>query len=91
MYHKIIKYCYLTYIRLFYICAHYNYFISFNKLDKFLIKNKAYFNLLYLNTFENFNYKSNFIKYKRKLPSKLINFSIFFYKNIVNYGYLKTL
>ena len=72
--------------RLFYISIFYKVFISFNKL---ILKTKAYSNTLFLNTFDNINYMSYFIKNKRKLPLKLVNFSIFFYKNILNYEYLR--
>ena len=72
--------------RLFYISIFYKVFISFNKL---ILKTKAYSNTLFLNTFDNINYMSYFIQSKRKLPLKLVNFSIFFYKNILNYEYLR--
>ena len=89
IYHKNIKYIYFKdFTKLFYICIFYRVFITFNKI---ILKGKNYLNILFLNSFDTLNYMSHFIKYKRKLPVKLITFSLYFYKNILNYVYLKKL
>ena len=69
-----------------YITIFYKIFILFNKM---IFKSQAYFNILLLNTFDILNYMSYFIRYKYKSSVKLINFSLFFYKNILHYEYLK--
>ena len=69
-----------------YISTFYKIYILFNRL---VLKNTAYYNILFLNTFDMLNFISHFIRYKYKSPVKLINFSIFFYKNILHYEYLK--
>lgn len=74
--------------KLFYISIFYKVFITFNKI---IFKNKVYSNILFLNALDILNYMPNFIKYKRKLPLKLVNFSLYFYKNILNYEYLRKL
>lgn len=72
--------------KLFYISIFYKNFIMFNKL---VLKSKVYFNILFFNTFDILNYMPYNSQYKRKSPVKLITFSIFFYKNILNYEYLR--
>jgi hypothetical protein len=74
------------FIKLFYISIFYKIFIMFNK---FISKSKVYFNILLLNAFDVLNYMPYYVQYKCKSPVKLINFSIFFYKNILNYEYLR--
>jgi hypothetical protein len=89
IYHKKLKYInFRNFKKLFYICIFYRVFITFNKI---ILKSKAYSNILFLNSFDTLNYMSYFIQYKRKLPVKLINFSLYFYKNMLNYEYLKKL
>jgi len=89
MHHKNIKYnTFKQFIKIFYICIYYKVFIIFNKIN---IKNKIIFNNLFLNAFDIFNYMSCYIKYKRKIALKIVNFSLFFYKNILNYEYLRKL
>lgn len=89
IYNKNFKYkIFKDFTKLFYISIFYRVFITFNKI---VLKSKIYFNILFLNAFDTLNYMSYFIKYKRKLPVKLINFSLYFYKNILNYEYLKKL
>ena len=77
---------YKNFKKLFYISIFYKIFITFNRL---ILKNKAYFNTLFLNALDILNYMSYFVKYKRKSPVKLISFSLFFYKNILNYEYIR--
>jgi hypothetical protein len=77
---------YKDFKKLFYISIFYKNFIMFNKI---ILKSKAYSNILFFNTFDILNYMPYIVQYKRKSPVKLITFSIFFYKNIINYEYLK--
>jgi hypothetical protein len=86
MYYKKMKSNFINFIKLFYICIFYRSFLTFNKLN---LKSKTYFNKLFSNTYNIFAYISDFIKYKFKVPLKIINFSSFFFKNILNYEYLK--
>lgn len=87
IYHKKTKNTnYKNFRKMVYISIFYKVFILFNKV---VFKSKAYFNFIFLNTFNVLNFMSYFIKYKQKLPVKLINFSMFFYKNILHYEYLK--
>ena len=89
IYHKNVKSVdFKHFKKLFYISIFYKVFIIFNKI---ILKSKAYSNILFLNAFDILNYMSYFIKNKRKLPLKLVNFSLFFYKNILNYEYLRKL
>lgn len=77
---------YKNFIKLFYISIFYKIFITFNKL---IFRSQTYFNLIFLNAFDILNYIPWFVKYKRKSSVKLITFSLFFYKNIMNYEYLR--
>ena len=77
---------YKKFKKVIYISMLYKNFLLFNKI---VLKSELYFNILFLNTFDILNYMSYFIKYKHKSPVKLINFSLFFYKNILHYEYLK--
>jgi len=87
MHHKtIINNNYIKFLKLFYICVYYKIFLIFNKIA---FKGFAYINMLFLNVFDIFSYMSYFVKYKRKVMLKVINFSLYFYKNIFNYEYLK--
>ena len=79
---------YNNFKKLLYISAYYNNFLVFNKL---VLNSFTYLNTLYLNTYEIFNFMSFNIKYKSKIPIKLISFSSFFHKNRKHYEYIKTL
>jgi hypothetical protein len=83
---KAINNKYKIFIKLFYISIYYKIYIMFNRL---VLKSKVYFNILFSNAFDLLNYMSSLIQYKAKSPVKLINFSLFFLKNILNYEYLR--